>query len=286
MARRKIDLPAAKKCTVLNAVTGEAVEKNSLPIICARIRFYREKSGLEQKIFAERIGVTANAASNWECGRSRPDVNLLPVICRTLGITLYDLFGEAAPSEHLSERERVLVNSYRSLDAANQYVIDRTVETLRFVQNAGSRPEIRTLLFFERSLAAGTGDPTEFEQEAEPIYLYASPEANRADYVFRVNGDSMEPDYHSGDLVLVQKLSPSSPLQYGEIGAFIVGNEMYIKEYREDGLHSLNRNYSVLRFAEEDSVYLIGKVLGIASPADIASEEDIRSFLAIHSAAR
>ena len=286
MARRKIDLPTPKKYTVLNAATGEAVEKSPIPIICERIRSYREKSGLEQKAFATQIGVTPNAASNWECGRSRPDVNLLPAICRVLGITLYDLFGEAAPSDPLSERERMLVHSYRSLDASNQYVLDRTVETLRFVQKAGSRPEIRTLLFFDRSLAAGTGDPTEFEQKAEPIYLYTSPEADRADYVFRVNGDSMEPDYHSGDLVLVQKLSPSSALHYGEIGAFIVGNEMYIKEYREDGLHSLNRNYSVLRFAEEDSVYLIGKVLGIVSPSDIADEEDVRSFLAIHSAAR
>ena len=95
MARRKIDLSVPAAATVVNAVTGAAVERSPLPVLCDRIRFYREKSGMEQKDFARRVGVTANAASNWECGRSRPDVNLLPAICRALDITLYELYGEA-----------------------------------------------------------------------------------------------------------------------------------------------------------------------------------------------
>lgn len=286
MARRKIELPAPSEASIVDAATGKAVEKTPLPLLCERIRFYREKSGMEQKTFAERLGVTANAASNWERGRSRPDVNLLPAICRALDITLYELYGVSAPAAPLSERERALLADYRALDAGGRYVVDKTVETLRFVQRAGERPEIKPLLYFSRSLAAGAADPTEFEQEAEPIYLYASPEVARADYVFRVNGDSMEPDYHTGDLVLVQKLSASASLRYGEIGAFIVGNETYIKQYREDGLHSLNRRYPVLRFSEEEAVYLIGKVLGIAAPEAVAKTEDVSAFLAIHSAAR
>ena len=286
MPRKKIDRAVPAASFVVNASTGETVEKSPLPALCERIKFYREKSGLEQKALAAQLGVTANAASNWECGRSRPDVNLLPAICRALDITLYDLYGEAAPGDPLSAREKALVQGYRALNPGNQYVVDKTVETLRFVQQAGSRPELRTLLYFERSLAAGAADPTEFEQEAKPIYLYASPEVEHADYVFRVNGDSMEPDYHTGDLVLVQKLSAASALRCGEIGAFIVGNETYIKEYREDGLHSLNPAYPVLRFSEEEAVYLIGRVLGIASPADLAGEEAVQAFLAIHSAAK
>ena len=285
MARRKIDLSAPAGVTVVNAATGAAVEKSPLPVLCDRIRFYREKSGMEQKDFARRVGVTANAASNWECGRSRPDVNLLPSICRALDITLYELYGEAVPVDPLSGRERKLLDSYRALSPGRQYVVDKAVEALAFAQQAESRPALRKLLYFERSLSAGCGDPTEFEQKAAPIYLYASPEVDRADYVFRINGDSMEPDFRSGDLVLVRKLSPASSLHYGEIGAFIVGNETYIKEYREDGLHSLNRNYGVLRFCGEEAVFLIGKVLGIASPEALASEEDIQAYITIRSAA-
>ena len=33
---------------------------------------------MEQKALAKAIGVTGNAISNWENGRARPDVNLIP----------------------------------------------------------------------------------------------------------------------------------------------------------------------------------------------------------------
>ena len=283
MPRRKIELSAPADAAVVNAATGAAVEKAPLPLLCERIRFYREKRGLGQKAFAARIGVIANAVSNWECGRSRPDVNLLPAICRALDITLYELYGEAAPGDPLTERENTLVAGYRALSPGNRYVVDRTVETLAFVQRAGQRPAIRELLYFSRALAAGAADPTEFEQDAEPYYLYTSPAVSRADYVFSVNGDSMEPDYRTGDLVLVEKLRGGTALRYGEIGAFIVGNETYIKQYERDGLHSLNRKYGVLRFAADQPVFLIGRVVGLVSPKDIPTKEDVEAYLSLRS---
>ena len=142
-----------------------------------------------------------------------------------------------------------------------------------------SRREVKRLLLMDRPLAAGIGDPTEFGEESEPIFVYASNDADRADYVFIVNGDSMTPDYNDGDMVFVQGLPIGSRLRYGEIGAFIVGNELYIKEYEKDGLHSLNPSYPVLRFCEEESVYLIGRVLSVMDKAEIASREDVDRYL-------
>lgn len=286
MARRKIDLPKVSESAVIDLSKGCTLEKAALPILCSRIRSCREARGMEQKAFAALLGVTPNAVSNWECGRSRPDINLLPAICRILDITLYQLFDMASPSDTLTEREKSLVDAYRALNTGNQYVVDKTVDALAFVQAVGDRPEIRQLLYFSRSLAAGTADPTEFEQDAEPFYLYVSPAVSRADYVFNVNGDSMEPDYHTGDMVLVEKLSGGVALRYGEIGAFIVGNETYIKRYEADGLHSLNRKYDVLRFGEEQSVYLIGRVVGIVSQKDIPSREDVEAYLTLRNFAR
>ena len=150
------------------------------------------------------------------------------------------------------------------------------------MQDAENMPNLIKLRYFERPLAAGIGDPTEFEGLSEEIYLYESDEYRRADYVFRVNGDSMEPDYQNGDLVLVERVPSGLMLQEGEIGAFIVGNEMYIKEYRADGLHSLNRKYDVLKFDEEQAVYLIGKVLTVLEPENIASQSDVEKFQLLH----
>ena len=134
----------------------------------------------------------------------------------------------------------------------------------------------------EKQLAAGYDTGAEFDDTGEPMFLYSNPLIRRADYVFPVSGDSMEPEYHDGDLVLVQKYPGCPELRYGEVGAFIVGNCTYIKIFEEDGLHSFNEKYDTMRFSEDESVYTIGRVLGILDPAEIASEEDIERFMAVH----
>ena len=107
---------------------------------------------------------------------------------------------------------------------------------------------------------------------------------DRADCVFTVNGNSMEPKFHNGDMVMVSRIPDAPDLQPGEIGAFIVGNESYIKEYQEDGLNSLNPKYSTMHFSEEESVYLIGRVLGTAAPEEVADGQDVEAFLTVHGA--
>ena len=92
----------------------------------------------------------------------------------------------------------------------------------------------------------------------------------------------MEPDYPDGCMVLVKRISDSGELTPGDIGAFMIDNETYIKEYQEDGLHSLNPKYDIMRFSDEESVYLIGRVIGVLDPENIATEADVKRYLAIH----
>ncbi len=253
--------------------------------LCRRIRGFREARGLDQKSFAARLGVTGNAVSNWECGRGRPDVELLPAICKTLGVTLPELYGEAPLSDALPLREQRLLEGYRALSPGKRYTLERTLETLSLVQTIESR-KLRKLPYFPRPLAAGTADPTELEQDAEDFYLYASPEAERADYVFKASGDSMEPRFHTGDYVLVERLKGGAELRYGEIGAFSVGNELYLKQYEADGLHSLNPRYGVMRFEADQTVYLIGRVLRIVRPDEVPGEAELAACLALGESAR
>ena len=80
-----------------------------------------------------------------------------------------------------------------------------------------------------------------------------------ADEIIRVNGNSMEPTFTDGDMVLVKHTSGIRP---GEIGVFICNDTGYIKEYRKDGLHSHNPAYKTITFTENEAVRCIGKVLG------------------------
>ena len=48
----------------------------------------------------------------------------------------------------------------------------------------------------------------------------------------------------------------------------------------------MNRKYDVLRFGEDQSVYLIGRVVGIVSQKDIPSKEDVEAYLTLRNFAR
>ncbi len=209
-------------------------------------------------------------------------MNLLPNICEALQITLYQLYDLDDPSGSYSAAEERFMDDYRQLTSGNRYAVSVLTQTLLKVQQAESSRAIRKLTLFERPLAAGVGDPNEFEDSGVPIYVYDDSLTQRADCVFIVNGDSMEPDYPDGCRVLVERISDSGELAPGDIGAFMIDNETYIKEYQPDGLYSRNPSYPVMSFSEFEHVYLIGRVIGVLSDEDIACEEDVECYRELH----
>ena len=90
----------------------------------------------------------------------------------------------------------------------------------------------------------------------------------------------MESTFRNGDMVFVEYFPNGDPLQFGQIGAFAVGNECYIKEYQPDGLHSHNKNYPIMCFdGAAASVFLIGRVLGTVDTNLFASNQEIEHYL-------
>ena len=88
MPRRKIVRSVPQTSSVIDMKTGMPVSPPSIPVICERIRYFRELAGIEQKELGKKIGISPNTISNWETGRSRPDINLIPAICGALQVSL------------------------------------------------------------------------------------------------------------------------------------------------------------------------------------------------------
>ena len=53
----------------------------------------RRSTGLTQNALAAKVGVTAQAVSKWEQGKSCPDIAILDEIADALGISLFELLG-------------------------------------------------------------------------------------------------------------------------------------------------------------------------------------------------
>lgn len=62
-------------------------------ILSANIHKYRKLSGLTQDALALKLGVTFQAVSKWENGKSLPDVLLLPLLADAFGCSMDDLFS-------------------------------------------------------------------------------------------------------------------------------------------------------------------------------------------------
>ena len=109
MGRREFE---KEKNNLVNIRSRKDPAGVSMPLICERVRHYRMLRKMEQKQLATELNITANAVSNWEAGRSRPDVSLLPELCRILGISIYELYGLQDPNTQ-SEKEKRHLEHYR-----------------------------------------------------------------------------------------------------------------------------------------------------------------------------
>lgn len=59
-----------------------------------RISLLRKKSGLSQAILAEKLGVTSQAVSKWECGNAIPDIDLLLELSHIYHISINEMLED------------------------------------------------------------------------------------------------------------------------------------------------------------------------------------------------
>ena len=246
------------------------------------IRERRNALGLNQAALAEILGVSRNAVAGWETGHSRPDLDTLPRLCSALRISL-DRFFQRDGGQ--ADAERKVLDLFFSLEERDREIITWQMEAIRDHRAAppavraprvraekAAPPRVVSLYRSDLGAAAGYGAPLGAEQGEEMILL-ADAETEQADEIITVCGDSMEPTFRDGDLVLVKR---KSEVRFGEIGIFLVDNEGYIKEYQEDGLHSHNPKYRVMRFHDDQTVRCIGRVIGKVKASQIPTEEQLK----------
>lgn len=80
-----------------------------------------------------------------------------------------------------------------------------------------------------------------------------------ADYAIRVSGDSMMPRFVDKQVVFIQE---QEALEAGEIGVFFLNNEVFLKKLGKNQLLSLNPTYKPIDISENDTIKVLGKVVG------------------------
>lgn len=243
----------------------------------SRLRDKRKELGITQPQLAKMLGVSQSAIGSWETDTNSPRATLLYDIFQILSCDANYLFQdetrELYRSEATPDEFENLVKKFRQLDRHGQetvlIILDRELERVNQLDLALSAQEeeapeypVRIISYYQRLASAGTGQVVFDDVPVDLIEIPDLPEYKTADYAIGVNGDSMEPRYHDGDILLVQ----STPdLAVGQFGVVIVDGESYVKKLGDGELISLNKNYDPINITGRD-VRVMGKVIANLSP--------------------
>ena len=112
---------------------------------------------------------------------------------------------------------------------------------------------------YDLPASAGVGEFLDSSRASRTVTLPPSDRREHVDFALLVNGDSMEPRFSFGDLLLVQK---AETLEEGDFGVFLLDGAGYVKQYAGDRLHSLNPSYEDIMLSDYEDVRCVGRVVG------------------------
>ena len=229
-----------------------------------RLKQARENKGYNQKQFAERLGVTPTRLNYWEKDKREPDVAIIKQIAQILDVSSDWLIGNNLINVDitLSANEKQHIKKYRSLDHYGQKAVDSLMDIeLERCSVVVELPRLITLPMADLPASAGTGQWLDENAHFEDIDVIETPQSKKANIIIKVSGDSMEPLYHDGDALLVQR---KAEVEQGEIGVFIIDGCGYIKKLGHNELISVNPEYNNITLTSDNAAVCFGKVVGLA----------------------
>ncbi|HEL2349003.1 TPA: helix-turn-helix domain-containing protein [Streptococcus suis] len=240
-----------------------------MDILAYNIKEYRKSKKLTQKDLAVLLDVAPTAISAWEVGRNKPLMDKIEQMAQIFNIKKSELLGETTPTTAPNSLIEQISDKVVQLTEPNQKSVLRYSSELLDKQNTVTyskntvnelQATYHTYNYYDQPASAGTGQYLN-DVKVETIEL---PIEVDADFVVPIYGDSMEPEYHSGDYIFV-KLSVD--LSDGDIGVFAYNGDAYIKQLRitDQGayLHSLNPDYDNIPITADTDFRTIGEVVEV-----------------------
>lgn len=251
-----------------------------------RLTQLREENGFHtRKKFAEKLSLPETTLRNYETDAREPGHTFLKQMSDFFNVSTDYLLGlteerEKYSTHQLKSSEIEHIKKYRALDPHGKETVNITLEresarvkSLLEKDKRIAELEARPATIIELEARSGHHHLAEYFHDASAgggIFILGNEAATkiavsdsdwdeRTDYVIRVNGDSMLPDFADGDNVMV---SQHIELNYGDVGIFVINGKAYIKEYSEAELISRNPKSPNIPIHEFDNIVCMGKVIG------------------------
>lgn len=260
-----------------------------------RIKARKSEKKVTNEQLAEMTGIPLSTLSKILAGFSdSPKLANIVAICDALDCSVdYAISGipENTNNYTLAPDEMRFIEDYRKLDLHGReilrVVLDKEAERLSveaFVSAASPRAKIltgggigmgvgkvragmvrstvgfdkRRIPLYSLPVSAGPGEYLD-GFDSEEITIPDNAKTSSADYALRINGDSMEPKYRDGDIILVENCDA---VEVGEPAIYMLDGSGYFKIFGGDRLISLNKEYGEILLKQFEEVYCGGRVVG------------------------
>lgn len=221
-----------------------------------KLKNIREEKGYSQAEVAKLLNISRVSYFNWENGKTKPNQKNLNHLSRLLSV-----------EETYFVSEYDIVDTYSKLNKDNRYKLENYADDLlKEQEKIVQLPKYYAYKVFEK-LSAGTGYSYFGDGNYDTVFYDEQFDHDFASWVF---GDSMEPTYLNGEVVLIKQTG----FDYdGAIYAVDWDGQTYIKKvYREeDGLRlvSLNKHYADKFAPYDENPRIIGKIVGNFMPLEV-----------------
>ena len=222
-------------------------------------------NGREQQELTNYLNLKKTAYSDWKSGKSELYRKYIVEIAEFFDVSIdYLVYGkEKNTSLNLPEDEAELLKYYKQLPEKEKIRLVSRAEAIADMYAEAAPEPVHPKISIKHSIysvSAGTGDMLDTD-EWDTIDVLDSPEARKADFCLTIHGNSMEPVYYNGDIVLVKE---QQSVEKGQIGIFIIEGCGYIKKFGGDRLISLNEEYDDILLSDYDpeDIRCSGLVIG------------------------
>ncbi len=244
----------------------------STSIFARRLNRALDEKEMSAADLARITGIPESAISNYKRGTYEPKQRRLHAISAALDIEINWLMGYNTP--HAGTSQSPVQTSLTPAARRIGHAYEKATLPVRRTVDVALEPYIEentVCVDFRRSyqtVSAGKGVFLGDEDMTTiSVPLDALPKRYERDpdryFGVPVSGDSMEPKYRDGDILIVSR----EPLDVGEIGVVVMDGEGYVKQIGKGVLHSLNPRYEDIPINE--SVHFCGKVVGVMDASAI-----------------
>lgn len=252
----------------------------------ARIKKIKSERKITNEHLSELTGIPLGTLSKILAGISdSPKLANIVAIADALGCTLdYIVSGITENNNNytLLPDEIKLIEDIRALDTHSVELVKMVVskELERGTQTAKERSTVvisktdvskkigymgtsggfsrRNVPVYQMPVSAGPGVYID-DSTTEEISIPDNEKTATCDFALRVSGNSMEPIYHNGDLILIEDCDS---VEVGELGIFVLDGDGYFKKFGGDRLISLNPEYADILIRSFSEAVCCGRVIG------------------------